>query len=222
MKKNGIRYFNFKSAKNAIINCFRSQPIKPPYKHICQLGDPVLRQKAAPVDTQIIGTREFQEMLEQLSNVLRKYNMSGVAAPQIGLSLQVFAIEVRKKILDKIDPEIQKFCEMEEVPLTFFINPVMEIKGEKNVMHTEMCGSILGYGADILRAREVEIKAFNRLGETFSWTAKGWPARIAQHEFDHLQGKLYIDKMDPSTFQCIFWEEINANKGKVEFRFYQK
>ncbi|XP_076651095.1 peptide deformylase, mitochondrial [Halictus rubicundus] len=221
-KKCGVRRFSFKSVKNTLANYFQSEPSKPPYGHICQLGDPVLRMQATPVDVKVIETREFQTMLEQLKDVMRNYRMSGLAAPQIGVPLQVFAIEVRKNELDKIDPRITEALEMEEVPLTYFINPTMEIQNPEEIIFSESCGSVTGFRANVPRAKEVEINAVNPIGTTFSWKAKGWTSRIAQHEFDHLQGKLYIDKMDPSTFQCSLWKEINIHKGKIALRFYAK
>ncbi|XP_076295796.1 peptide deformylase, mitochondrial isoform X3 [Lasioglossum baleicum] len=188
-KKCNIRRFSFKSVKNTLANYFQSESSKPPYGHICQLGDPVLRMKAAPVDAKVLETGEFQAMLEQLKDVMRRYRMSGLAAPQVGVPLQVFAIEIQ--------------------------NP-------EEIVFSETCGSVTGFRANVPRAKEVEIKAVNPIGTTFSWKAKGWTSRIAQHEFDHLQGKLYIDKMDPSTFQCSMWKEINIHKGKLALRFYAK
>lgn len=127
------------------------------------------------------------QVLGQLERVMKKHRLLGISAPQIGLPWQVCAIEVTEQSLKSVDPEVQKFCEMEIVPLTYFINPKMEIKNPAEVTFVEMCGSIAGFRAEIPRAKEVEVKAFNRLGEEFTWTAKGWPARIIQHEFDHLQ-----------------------------------
>ncbi|XP_076295795.1 peptide deformylase, mitochondrial isoform X2 [Lasioglossum baleicum] len=186
-KKCNIRRFSFKSVKNTLANYFQSESSKPPYGHICQLGDPVLRMKAAPVDAKVLETGEFQAMLEQLKDVMRRYRMSGLAAPQVGVPLQVFAIEVRKIELERIDSRIREALEMEEVPLTYFINPTMQIQNPEEIVFSETCGSVTGFRANVPRAKEVEIKAVNPIGTTFSWKAKGWTSRIAQHEFDHLQ-----------------------------------
>ncbi|XP_033321438.2 peptide deformylase, mitochondrial [Megalopta genalis] len=222
--KCSARNFSFDSLKNAFANSFRfqPQPSTPPYSHICQLGDPVLRMKSTPLDLKLIETRKFQTMLDQLRDVMKKYQMSGLSAPQIGIPLQVFAIEIREHYIKLIDPRIREALRMEQVPLTYFINPTMEITNPEQVMFTEMCGSVCGYEADVKRAKGVEIKALNRLGIPFSWKAEGWVARVIQHEIDHLQGILYIDKMEPSTFQCSMWENININKGKVVLKYYAK
>ncbi|XP_031829426.1 peptide deformylase, mitochondrial isoform X2 [Nomia melanderi] len=157
-KKYSVRCFSFNSVKGALTNIFQSKPLTPPYDHVCQVGDPVLRMKATPVDLKIIKTHEFQTILQKLSKI---------------------------------------------------INPTQ-------VIHHESCGSITGFGASVSRAKEVEVKAFNQLGDTFSWQAKGLAARIIQHEYDHLQGKLYIDRMDPSTFECPIWELINVKNDISE------
>lgn len=111
----------------------------------------------------------------------------GVAAPQIGIPLQIFAVQVTKEQLDRITLQVRETYEVEQIPLTYFINPTLNITNPAEVISNESCGSITGFGALISRAKEVEVKAFNLLGDTFSWQAKGWTARIIQHEYDHLQ-----------------------------------
>ncbi|XP_043259954.1 peptide deformylase, mitochondrial-like [Colletes gigas] len=222
MRTNSVRYFSLKTVKKTFMNYFRPEAPMPPYNHICQLGDPVLRMKATPVDAKVLQTNEFQKILEHLARVMRKYQMPGLSAPQIGLPLQIFVIEVTEKMLNNIDKEMQQFCEMDQIPLTYFINPKMVIKNPEEFAFHELCGSVVGFTGEVLRAKEVEIKALNRLGTPFSWSGKGWAARIVQHEIDHLNGKIFIDRMDLSTFKCSIWDEINKNKGYVQLKFYVK
>ncbi|XP_031829427.1 peptide deformylase, mitochondrial isoform X3 [Nomia melanderi] len=172
--------------------------------------------KATPVDLKIIKTHEFQTILQKLSKVIKKYDLVGAAAPQIGISLQIFAIQVTEGQIARVTPQVCEAYEMEPLPLTYFINPTIKIINPTQVIHHESCGSITGFGASVSRAKEVEVKAFNQLGDTFSWQAKGLAARIIQHEYDHLQGKLYIDRMDPSTFECPIWELINVKNDISE------
>ncbi|XP_076240887.1 peptide deformylase, mitochondrial [Calliopsis andreniformis] len=220
--KNSVRSITMRGVKQAFINRFRSEFPHPPYDHICQVGDPVLRTKATPVDPNTIQTKEFQKALEHLCKVLRKYEMVGLAAPQIGLSWQVFAVELTEKELKKFSPKEREIFEIEAIPLTFFINPKMEIKPSAEVTSFEICGSVAGFRGQVTRAKEVEIKALNRLGDAFTWQGKGWSARIVQHEFDHLQGKLYTDKMDPTTFECCLWEAVNLTEGEAKLKYYPK
>ncbi|XP_076395333.1 peptide deformylase, mitochondrial isoform X2 [Megachile rotundata] len=163
---------------------FFSKPSKPPYEHICQIGDPVLRTVAPPVDLKsTVHTKDFQKLLDQLCRVMRRYTMCGLAAPQIGVSLQ------------------------------------MRIVNSEETEFPEYCGSITGFEAVVPRAKQIKLTAFDRLGEPFIWNASGWAARIAQHEFDHLQGVLYVDKMDPTTFQFNYWKELNENKGDIKLQY---
>ncbi|XP_076165054.1 peptide deformylase, mitochondrial [Ptiloglossa arizonensis] len=221
MGSNKVRSSNIKIVRKMISNYFRPKIAKPPYDHICQIGDPVLRTKTKPINIKLIRDHEFQEVLEKLSNVMRKYNLSGISASQIGLPWQVFALEQTEESLNKLDKEFRDFYSMDPFPLTYFINPEMKIIDPTKVAHYETCQSITGFSATVLRAKEVQIKAFNQFGEPFTWFAKGWQAKLAQHEYSHLQGKLFTDEMDPSTFHCIIWEEVNKHHGKVQLRFYR-
>ena len=219
MQKTNIRCFSLSNITKGVFKYFKSQPPTPPYNHVCQAGDPVLRSKATPVDPKELQTPEFEKLLDQLCKVMRKYKIVGISAPQIGVSLQVFAIEVEKESVKQLNPAYVEVCEMEPVPLTYFINPTMKIINPEKVTLVESCGSLIGYQAEVERAKEIEIKALNRLGEPFCWRAKGWTARIAQHEFDHLNGILYVNRMNPSTFDFYYWEELNAKKGKVQLKY---
>jgi len=82
---------------------------------------------------------------------------------------------------------IRKIHEESIIPLTVFINPELKILDYTPVSYYEMCESIRGYCATVPRAYEVEITALNASAEKFTWRARGWSARIAQHEYDHLQ-----------------------------------
>eukprot|EP00039_Didymoeca_costata_P008125 m.108369 g.108369 ORF g.108369 m.108369 type:complete len:118 (-) comp13959_c0_seq8:79-432(-) len=89
---------------------------------------------------------------------------------------------------------------MQIEPLHIIINPKVTVLGKKEVVHRESCLSIPGYSAHVPRALAIEVSAFNQEGVPLNFQATGWTARIIQHEFDHLQGILYIDRMLPNTF----------------------
>lgn len=126
------------------------------------------------------------QTLEHLHKVMKKYQTVGLAAPQIGFPWQVFAIEVTEKALKDISPQMRNLFHMQTQPLTFFINPKLEIINPTELISHEICGSISCYQAEVPRAKEVQITALNRFGEPFCWKGKDWLARIAQHEMDHL------------------------------------
>ncbi|XP_076678675.1 peptide deformylase, mitochondrial-like isoform X2 [Andrena cerasifolii] len=111
IKKSSVHYYSLHKVKKVFSKYFLSQPPEPPYDHICQLGDPVLRTKATSVDTKVIQTHEFQKVLGRLEKVMKKHQLVGISAPQIGLPWQVCAIEVTEQSLNSVDPEIQKLCE---------------------------------------------------------------------------------------------------------------
>ncbi|CAK9795915.1 Peptide deformylase, mitochondrial [Anthophora plagiata] len=175
---------------------------KLPYDYICRVGDPVLRQKAMPIDLRTLENETFQQTLEHLHNVMKKGGTVGISAPQIGLPWQLFAIEITEKALKHFHP-YYRMQNIETCPLTYFINPKLKVTNPEKIVLYEMCASIPEYSAEVPRVKEIQIEAYNRLGEPFCWRAKDWLARIAQHEFDHLQGRLFIDIMVPHTFKFI-------------------
>lgn len=185
----------------------KSTTKKLPYDYICRVGDPVLRQKATPIDLRVVEKQTFQKTLEHLRDVMRKCGTVGLSAPQIGLPWQLFAIEITEESLREFHPYYQNH-NVETCPLTYFINPKLKVTNPEKIVLYEMCGSIPDYCAEVPRVKEIEIEAYNRLGEPFCWKAKNWLARIAQHEFDHLQGRLFIDIMVSRSFKFLNWESM--------------
>lgn len=123
-------------------------------------------------------------------NVMRTYDAFGLSGPQIGLPWQIFAIECTETNMKGIEASVRKAREMSIVPMTIFINPELKVIDYTSITNYEACESIRGYTAAVPRAYEVEITALNASAEPFTWRARGWPARIAQHEYDHLQVRI--------------------------------
>lgn len=123
---------------------------------------------------------------------MRHYGACGLSGPQIGLPWQIFAIEFTEKHAQMIDAEVRKTHEIKIVPTQIFINPQLKITDYTSIAFHEVCESIRGYSAVVPRAYEVEINALDASAQQFTWKACGWPARIAQHEYDHLQVRLYL------------------------------
>ncbi|XP_017882896.1 peptide deformylase, mitochondrial-like [Ceratina calcarata] len=220
VQNDNIRCLSFKSLRKLIsIRYRKSVPttptVKAPYDDICQIGDPVLRKKAELVDPKIIETEEFQKTVDRLYKVMKAYGAVGLAAPQIGLSLQLFAMEITEESLSDIHPYIRETCKMESHPLTYFVNPTMEIVNPEIISSPETCGSLRCYYAEVPRATEVRIKALNRFGEPFTWSAKYWTARVAQHEMDHLQGLMYTDRMYPFSFEYFVPTDMHKDDKDV-------
>ena len=87
------------------------------------------------------------------------------------------------------------------------------------VSFSESCCSLHGFSALVPRYQRVEISALNEEGETVQWSPRGWSARIAQHEFDHLQGKMFIDGASLETLSFDYWKTVNNRQGDFRLSF---
>jgi len=170
------------------------------FRKIVQTGDPVLRKVAEPVDPAQIGTKEFERLIDDMIETMRKAPGVGLAAPQIGVSLQLTVIEDREEMLETLDDDYVEERNRSAVPLTVLINPTIEPVGDSRVTFYEGCLSVAGFAAMTERWEGVHVRALDRQGNPIELRWKGWPARILQHEIDHLNGYLYIDRMDTRTF----------------------
>lgn len=188
---------------------------KAPYDHICPVGDQSLRCKAQCVDVNAINSKEIQTLIQKMIKVLRRNNLVGISAPQIGSSYQIFIVEFTSKEMSKYHPDIAKIREIEEFPLKVFINPRMTIVNNNLIKFPEGCACIKGYSAVVPRFYEIKVKAYDMVGKEFELQTKGWISRIIQHEMDHLKGQLYVDIMDTHTFQFDLWQIVNKSKGKI-------
>ncbi|KAL2093069.1 hypothetical protein ACEWY4_010381 [Coilia grayii] len=184
-------------------------PSKPPYSHVCQVGDPVLRGQAAAVSPEEVGSAEVQQVIRTLVKVMRQMECVGLSAPQIGVPLRILAMEYPERMLVESSEASRRARGLEAFPLYVFINPELRVLDGRTALFQEACESISGFSASVPRYLSVEVSGLNENGEPVSWQASGWAARILQHEMDHLNGVLYIDRMDSKTFININWEEHN-------------
>ncbi|XP_053304769.1 peptide deformylase, mitochondrial [Spea bombifrons] len=181
----------------------------PPYSRVTQTGDPVLRCQAAPVPPARITHPDTVKVLDRMVRVLRAGGCVGLSAPQLGVPLRILAVELSEQMCRMVPPEVLAAREMAPFPLQVFINPEMHVLDSRTLSFPEGCSSVRGFSAVVPRYYSVELSGLNTKGERISWQAKGWAARIVQHEMDHLNGVLYIDKMDPRTFTNVNWAEVN-------------
>ncbi|XP_061386103.1 peptide deformylase, mitochondrial-like [Musca vetustissima] len=194
---------------------------QPPYGHFTQVGDPVLRSKAVDVPADAINSKEIDLIIDQMVKVLRKYDCVGIAAPQIGVSLRIIVMEFREGLKDKFKKEVYEARKMSPLPLTVMINPTLKVTNYTKHKHPEGCMSVRGYSAEVERYESVTLTGIGKRDTPNELQLNGWNARIAQHEMDHLDGKLYIDQMDGMTFHCTCWEAVNSKAGRVEIPFYK-
>ncbi|XP_029289039.1 peptide deformylase, mitochondrial [Cottoperca gobio] len=184
-------------------------PPSPPYSHVCQVGDPVLRSQAAAVDPAAITGAEIQQVINTMVKVMRKLECVGLSAPQIGVPLRILALEYPEQMLKDSSPALRDSLGISVQPLRIFVNPKLRVLDGRTVVFQEACESISGFSATVSRYLSVEVSGLNAKGEAVTWQASGWPARILQHEMDHLDGVLYIDRMDSKTFIDVNWPSHN-------------
>jgi peptide deformylase len=195
--------------------------VSPSKLDIAQAGNPVLRQHARPLTPADIRSREIQNLIEAMRACMLAAPGVGLAAPQIGLSLQLAVIEDRAEYHKDIEPSVLKERGRCPVPFHVIVNPVLEEIGSDKVEFFEGCLSVAGFSALVARSRAVRVTRLDERGREKVIDAAGWYARILQHEIDHLNGTLYIDRMISRTFTTLdnlaeFWKGKPSDAIKAE------
>lgn len=186
---------------------------------IVQAGNPVLRQRARPLRPAEIASREIRELIESMKKCMHEAPGVGLAAPQVGLSLQLAVIEDREEYHKDVAEQQLRERERRPVPFHAIINPKITLIGDQNAEFFEGCLSLSGFSALVPRARKVRVECLNERAQPAVIEASGWYARILQHEIDHLHGALYIDRMHPRTFTSLenwtqFWKAAPVSEVK--------
>ncbi|WP_448630211.1 peptide deformylase [Cellulomonas soli] len=161
---------------------------------IVQAGHPALRAVATPVDGQL-SSDELGRLLEVMHRTMRAAPGVGLAAPQLGLPLALAVVEDP----GSPDGEASRVRERGPVPFRVLVNPSYEPLDEQRVSFYEGCLSVIGYQAVVPRARRVRLRCHDEHGAPVDEELSGWPARIVQHESDHLAGTLYLDRAQPRS-----------------------
>jgi peptide deformylase len=157
---------------------------------IVQLGHPVLRQPAVPFDGQL-DDAELAGLLELMRRTMHAAPGVGLAAPQLGIPLRIAVLE------DEFDVDPAAAAVRERTPLPYFaiINPAYEPADGRTALFYEGCLSFAGFQGVVERPRSVRLDYRRPDGSAAAEEFTGWPARIVQHETDHLDGTLYVDKV---------------------------
>ncbi|MEM8638782.1 MAG: peptide deformylase [Cyanobacteria bacterium P01_G01_bin.54] len=166
---------------------------------IARMGHPILRQRAQAVETSEIKSPRIQTLIDDLIATMRDYDGAGLAAPQVHVSLRMVVFEVTNN---------PRYPEMPEIPLTVAINPRIEPLTETRFGMWEGCLSVPDLRGYVERPAKVKFSALNRDAEPFSQELAGFPAVVVQHECDHLDGTLYIDRVQDTT-KLAFVKEYN-------------
>ena len=187
---------------------------------IVHAGEPVLRKQARSLSPQEITSKEIQELIEHMRETMRGAPGVGLAAPQVGLSLQIAVIEDRKEYHKEVSAEQLVLRERRPVAFHVLINPrIGNAEDDPIVEFFEGCLSLPGFFALVPRSRSVRVECLDHRGKSKSIEASGWYARILQHEIDHLHGNLYVDRMHSRTFSSIQnWEKFWKGRPVAEVR----
>ena len=153
---------------------------------VSRLGHPVLRRVTDLVAVEEIATARFQQFIDAMIATMYEYDGVGLAAPQVHVSQQVAVLEVNKP---------PRYPDAPSVPLTVLINPRVTILSHEIVDGWEGCLSIPDLRGVAPRYRELRVEALDRHGQPLDFVARDFHARVIQHEYDHLQGKVYLDRM---------------------------
>jgi len=166
---------------------------------IAQIGHPVLRQRAREVTREELASPAMQAFIDDLVETMRDANGAGLAAIQVHNPVRIFAVEVHDNPRYPYKPNI---------PLTIVVNPVLTPLTTDTFENYEGCLSVPNLRGVAERFTEVRVAGWDRHGEPYERLARGLTAGTFQHENDHLDGKIFVDRVkDPSTF-CT-WAEFD-------------
>lgn len=188
---------------------------------IVQAGDPVLRTQSRPLTKEEIASPAIQQLIELMRDAMREAPGVGLAAPQIGVPIQLAVIEDRAEYIDGLTEEELAERQRAAIPFHVIINPKLSFPDDDSAEFFEGCLSVEGFSAVVARALNVRVECLNERGETVTIDAHGWYARILQHEIDHLNGTLYIDRMKTRTLTTAenmfrFWADKNIEQVLAE------
>ncbi len=154
---------------------------------IAKLGVKLLRERSGGVDPRAIARGDYEPFLSDLEDTMREYAGTGIAAPQVFTPLRIFLYEVHPETRKRQEPE---------VPLTALFNATYECVGEKIEEDAEGCLSVpFLIGRVVPRYETIRVRALDRSGKKIDFEASGYHARVLQHEIDHLDGLVYLDRM---------------------------
>ena len=168
---------------------------------VARMGHPVLRAKAQPIDPNDIKSPRIQQLIDDMLETMNEYHGVGLAAPQVHERLRLFVAGFPSKGRDAEDDD-------SHVPLMVLINPEITPLSADVEEDWEGCLSIPDVRGRVPRAKEIEVKAYDRRGRRISIHARGFTARVIQHETDHLDGVLFFDRM--TSFETLtYLDEFN-------------
>lgn len=154
---------------------------------VARLGHPVLRQKASDVDLKDIKAGKFAALIDDMIETMHEYEGVGLAGPQVHLPMRVFVFEVEEKVAKRRG--------VKSVGVRVFFNATYEPIGTEMITDWEGCLSVPFLGGETPRYKRVRVRGYDHKGELVEIEAEDFTARIFQHEIDHTDGRVYLDRM---------------------------
>jgi len=163
---------------------------------VARIGHPVVRTPARPVEREELVSPQLQRLIDDMVETMYEYDGVGLAAPQVHVGLRLAVLEV---------PASDERSEA-AVPLTVLVNPVVTPVGDETVLGWEGCLSVPGLRGRVPRLARLRLQALDRAGTAVDLEAAGFFARVIQHECDHLDGNVYLDRMLDLRSLCFLQE----------------
>ena len=174
---------------------------------ILKLGNPILRHTAKEVSKEEILSENIQNLIDEMWNVMEKAGGIGLAAPQIGISIQLAVI--------KLESSSDRYENLEDSEEFIIFNPELEVINSEKQGFWEGCLSVPGLRGYVKRPKKLKISYLNEKAEKKEVIVEDFLATVFQHELDHLFGYLYVDRLD-STKDLVFEDElVNITKDKI-------
>lgn len=174
-------------------------------RQILRMGHPNLRRVAQPVDIKHIDSPDMQLLIRDMVDTLADSGGIGLAAPQIDEDLRVAIIE--------IPGGPTRYGDIEAMPLTVFFNPVIEVLDDQRKGFWEGCLSVPGLRGFVERPQHIRVTYTSTAKQTEVLELKGFLATVMQHEFDHLDGRLYVDRITDTTMLAFEDEWLKHNNA---------
>jgi peptide deformylase len=177
-------------------------------REIVEIGDPVLRRRARELSIEEIASPQIQGLIDDLIETKRAAAGAGLAANQVGEALRVAVVEVEEG-----NP---RYPYKPPVPLTVMINPAIEPLGDQTVEINEGCLSVPDLRGTLRRHLAIRVRYLDRDGTEHDEERRGLTAGTFQHELDHLDGTLFVDRADPRTFAT--WQQFDRHQRDAFLR----
>jgi peptide deformylase len=174
--------------------------------NIVEAGADVLRERAGDVPRRLFNSQELKDFVQLMLITMKEAPGVGLAAPQLGVPLRIFVFGDTDNNARYLTAKERKERGRVVIGPEIWINPSFKPVSDKKVTFFEGCLSVPGFQAKVERYEEVELRGLDENGEEKNpLQLRGWPARIVQHEIDHLDGVLYVDRMDSKTLATAGW-----------------